>query len=132
MTAVTTTAIANEEPGVDGVRPLVPRGLITLNQIADAQCIRFSMAVTCDRIRSSRRLNQNVRPENSGCDLHRSNLANRNTFLVAAEPAFLHAAHAQRADHDARRKPEISPGPPARAVSFLGTSRIRTRLILTG
>src|SRR5208337_866299 len=84
------------------------------------------MAVTGDRIGASRGLNQNVRPKDSRRNLHRSYLGNRNAFLVAAEQTLLHAAHAQRADHDAGRKPQVSPGPAARAEGLIGSGRTGT------
>src|SRR5208283_3302757 len=85
------------------------------------------MAVTRNRIGASGRLNQNVRPKDSRRNLHRSYLGNRNAFLVAAKQTPLHAAHAQWANHDARREPQISLGPAARGEGLIGTSRNWTR-----
>src|ERR1019366_10265268 len=120
MTVITTTVITF--PGA-----LAPACLKAFDQVADAQRVGFAMAVTGDQIGASGRLNQDIRPKDSRRNLHRSYLGNRNAFLVAAEQTPLHAAHAQRADHDARREPQVPPGPAARAEGLIGNSRIGTR-----
>src|SRR5208282_908465 len=110
---------------------LAPGCLQAFDQIPDAQRVGFAMTVTGDRIGASRRLDHNVRPKNSRRNLHRSDLGNRNALLVAAEQTLLHAAHAQRVDHDARRKPQVPLGPAARGKGLIGSSRIGTRRAYT-
>src|SRR5208282_1815903 len=105
---------------------LAPGRLQAFDQIPDAQRVGLAMTVTGDRIGASRGLNQNVRPKNSRGNLHRSDLGNRNAFLAAAEQTLFYAAHAQRADHDARRKPKVPLGPAARAEGLIGCNRIWT------
>src|ERR1035437_6140528 len=125
MTAVTM-------PVIPSARPLAPGRLKAFHQIADAHPVPFAIAVTGDWIRASGRLNHNVRPNHSRRNLYRSDLANRNALLVAAEQTPLHAAHAQRADYDTRRTPQIPLRPAARGKGLFGSRRIRTGRGLTG
>src|ERR1035437_5803086 len=109
-------------PVIPSARPLAPGRLKAFHQIADAHRVAFAMAVTGNRIRASGRLNHSVRPNHSRRNLYRSDLANRNALLVAAEQTPLHAAHAQRADYDARWKPQIPLRPAARCNGIFGSS----------
>src|SRR5260370_14244683 len=119
-------------PVIPPPRRLAPPRLKAFHQIADAQCVGLAMTVTGYRIAASGRLNHNVRPNHSRRNLHRSDLGNRNAFLVAADQTPLHTAHAQRADHDARRRPQVPSGPAARGKGLFGSSRIRTGRTWTG
>jgi len=115
MTVVTTTALRQEN------RASHRRFLVTIHRGNDVSAAPpenlppnrgcaarpFAMPVTGDRIRPSGRVNQNVGPENPRRNSHRSDLGNRNALFVAAKPTLLHAAHAQRIDHDARREQQI-------------------------
>jgi len=105
---------------------LAPGRLKAFDQIPYAQSVGFPMAMTDDWIRAPGRLNQNVRPKDTRRNLHRSDLGNRNALLVAAEQTPLHTAHAQRVDHDARRKPKIPLSPAAGGEGLVGRSRIWT------
>src|SRR5713101_5569275 len=132
MTVVTTAILLVESraspPGRTGETPVTPRAALAVaclkafDQVADAQRVGFAMAVTGDRIGASGRFNQNVGPKNSRRNFHRSYLGNRNAFLVAAKQTPLHAAHTQRADHDARREPQVPPGPAARGEGLIGSN----------
>ena len=79
----------------------MPRSLITLNQIADPLRISLPVPKAGDGIGPAGRLNTNRRPDQPGRNRDRRNLSDCNTFVIAAEGASLHAAHPQRADHDA-------------------------------
>src|SRR5258708_40347972 len=84
--------------------------LVGLDQIADALRVGFAMAMAGDGIRAAGGFDANLRPEHSCRDMHRSDFRHGDGFVVAAEPARLYAAYAQRADHNAGGKKKISLG----------------------
>src|SRR5260221_1136995 len=132
MLADAATTRRARRPSLHCITVLAPHRLKTLYQIANANRIGLAMPMTGDRIGSSRRFDQDVRPKDSRRNLYRCHLRNRNALFAAAEQTPLHAAHAQRADHDARRKPQISFGPAARAEVLVGSSGAWGRRIWTG
>src|SRR5579862_5755296 len=62
---------------------LARRRLIRLDQVADPLGISFAMPVTGDRIGSARRVNADIRPQNTGRNLYRRDLRNRDTLFHA-------------------------------------------------
>jgi hypothetical protein len=89
------------------------RRLITLNQIADALGVGFAMTVADDGVSSSRGLDANVGPENSGGNVDGSDLGNRNALFVAAEQPRLDPNDVQWVHHKASREKQIAFGPVA-------------------
>src|ERR1700731_2540354 len=71
------------------------------------------MAVAGDGISAAGGFDANLRPEHASGDVHGSNLRHGNSFVVAAKPTRLHAAHAQGADDDAGGKKKIVLSPAA-------------------
>ena len=67
--------------------------LIGLNQLTNADGISFAMASAGDRIGSSSRINSDLRPQDTGRYLDRSDLGNGDALFGAAEKARLYPTH---------------------------------------
>src|SRR6476620_3719309 len=86
-------------------------GLVCLNQIANTNCICFSVAMAGDRIASARGINDDVRPHHAGCNLYGSYLRNGDTLFGAAEQAGFYPAHTQAVDYNFCWEDEVAFGP---------------------
>src|SRR5262249_21166321 len=99
-------------------------GLIGFDEIANAQCIIFAVAVAGNWITATGRIDDNVGPDHTCSNFDRRYLGNRNAFLTAAEYARLHPAYPEFIDNDFCREDEIAFRPTARGKGFAWTNRI--------
>ena len=70
--------------------------LILLDQIADALGVGFAMAVAGDGVGAAGGLDDDLRPEYAGGNVHRSDFDDGNAFFVAAEEPRLYAGNPLR------------------------------------
>src|SRR2546429_8102642 len=93
-------------------------GLILFDEFLDAAGVRFVVAVTGQWVRPARRLDQNVRPDQSGFYMNRGDLLNADADFVPTEPGAFAPHHGLFADFDDRRKEKIAFCPPAGLECF--------------
>ena len=95
-----------------------PGNLKVLDQIADTDGVGFAMSVAGDGIGAAGGFNPNFRPHYACGNMHRRDLGHGDALVIAAEPARLYSAHADRADDKASGKKKISRRPAAGGEGF--------------
>src|SRR5205807_759411 len=93
-------------------------GLIIFDQFLDAAGVRFAVAVAGQWVRAARRLDQNVRPDQSGFYMNRGDFLNADADFVPTEPGAFAPHHGLFADFDDRGKEKIAFCPPAGLECF--------------
>jgi len=76
------------------------------------------MTVTGHRVSASRRLNEDLRPDEAGLNMNRSHFADGDAHFVLAEPGALPPRDSFVAHLDNGWKQEIASGQPARSENF--------------
>lgn len=84
-----------------------------LNQVADPDRIRLTMAMTHNWICSAGRIDLNRGPNQPRPNAHRRDLRDGNALFIGTDEARFDARHALGSYFDSKWKPEVSSGPAA-------------------
>src|SRR5450755_417705 len=89
-----------------------------LDELLDPVCVLLAVTVARNRVRPAGTFGQDVRPEEPGLDMHRSNFLEGDGHLIRREPAWLLTDDSGGGHLDDGRKEKVSGRPPARRESL--------------